>query len=128
MISRRTRPIRRTGDGGSAICRSGNSGASASATLGAAGRAGSSIGGSRARLGPAVAQPDRAVEDEPARRRVGVSAEIALALELDRRRLLGAGEPRLDDRARQYFERVRVEVIHEVAAGAGIGAGEQRVV
>src|SRR3984893_13445113 len=99
MISRRTRPIRRTGDGGSALCRWGNSGASASATLGAAGRAGSSIGGSRARLGPAVAQPDRAVEDEPARRRVGIAAEIALALKLDRCRLLCRPEPPLRPRA-----------------------------
>ena len=38
----------------------------------------------RLRLGPAVAQADGAVEDQTARPRVGVEAEIALALELDR--------------------------------------------
>src|SRR5580700_4326257 len=77
---------------------------------------------------PAVAQPDRAVEDEPPRRRIRIAAEIAEALELHRGFAVVAGKRWFEQRAGYHFQGSRVEVGHHVALGAGMGAAEQRVV
>src|SRR5260370_42657173 len=50
----------------------------------------------RLRLRPAVAQTDRAVEHQPARRRILVAVEIAEPLELHRRVLVRRGERGLE--------------------------------
>src|SRR5579862_9564646 len=65
---------------------------------------------------PSCPQPDRAVEDEPVGAGIGVEAEIALALELHGVADGGHGQRRLDP-ARQRFERMRIEIGKEIAAG-----------
>ncbi len=55
-------------------------------------------------LGPAVAQPDRPVEDEPARRRIRVAAEIPLPFELHGLVRIIRGQCRLDHRPVQHLE------------------------
>src|SRR5258708_1374164 len=82
------------------------------------------LAATRPRPGPGVAQPDRAVEDEPARRGVRVADKVALALELDWRVGIGAGETGLDHGVAQHLERMGVEIGHQIAVDAGNGAGE----
>ena len=61
-------------------------------------------------------------------RAVGIAAEISQPLELHRRRAIVLGDRRLEAAILEHFQRVRVEVGHQIAAGAGIGPAEQRVV
>mmetsp|Transcript_32865 Transcript_32865/g.103195 ORF Transcript_32865/g.103195 Transcript_32865/m.103195 type:complete len:666 (+) Transcript_32865:1087-3084(+) len=82
-------------------------------------------------LCPRVTQRHDAVEDEPARGRVGVDGEIARPLELHllARAVLRRGG--LEGALEPLVERVRVEVAQKVAvlvAGARLGRGEQAVV
>src|SRR4030088_402821 len=77
-------------------------------------------------LGPGIAQPDGAVEHEPAWRRIPVAAEIALPLELNRIVGIGAGESRLDPAVRQHFQRAWIEIGREVA-DIGVGTHEERI-
>src|SRR5262245_39807190 len=63
---------------------------------------------------PTVLQAHRAVEDEFALRRIGVDAEIALALELEGVAGLCAADAGLDHGGND-LERFGVEVIHVVA-------------
>ena len=74
--------------------------------------------------GPAVSKSECAVEDEPPRRRVGIEAEVAEALELHGLTDRQLGERRLDQGALEHDFRVRVEVGEGVAVGAWIGAGK----
>src|SRR5215203_3157052 len=79
-------------------------------------------------LGPAVFEAECAVEDEPARRRVGIRAEVAEALELHGLADGQLRECRLDKRSREDRLRVGVDVREGVAVSAGIWAGEEAVV
>src|ERR1700731_646735 len=75
----------------------------------------------RLRLGITVAQTHRAVEDEPARPRIRIEAEIALALELHRRIARRVGERGLEAGVAHHVDGIRVDVGEEIASGAGIG-------
>ena len=74
--------------------------------------------------GPAVPKSECAIEDEPPRRRVGIGAEVAEALELHGLTDRQLGERRLDQTVLEHDLRVRVEVGEGVAVGAWIGAGK----
>src|SRR5262249_52207751 len=73
-------------------------------------RAGGASSASRLRFGVAVAQSDRAIEDEPLGRAVGVATEVALPLELHGRFGFGIGERGLELALAQHLERVGIEV------------------
>src|SRR6266853_5331580 len=82
----------------------------------------------RPSLRPAVAQLHRAVEDEAVRGAVEISAEIALALELNRLSLPRSSQCGLHSAPGQGLERVRIEIGNEIAARAGVELVEKRVV
>src|SRR6202023_3017604 len=75
-----------------------------------------------------VAQPDGAVEDETAGRRVRIAAEIAQPLELHRLLAVARGERRLETAIGEDLERLRIEIGGEIATGARRRAEEERVV
>src|SRR3954471_7558101 len=77
---------------------------------------------------PAVLEAERAVEDESVRRRVGIRAEVAQSLELHGLADRQLRERRLDHAPLEHRLRVGVEVVQQVAVGAGIGACEEAVV
>src|SRR5581483_5028564 len=85
-------------------------------------------GGLRLELGPGVPEAEGAVEDEPSGRRVGIRAEVAEALELHGLTDRQFRERRLDQALLEHRLRVGAEVGVEVAASAGIGAGEETVI
>src|SRR6185503_4230066 len=80
------------------------------------------------RLCVAVAQADGAVEDWLAGRAIRIGGEIALTLELDRLAYLCLAERRLEPRIGDHFQRIRIEVGHQIAARAGISPREERVI
>ena len=82
----------------------------------------------RPELGPGVLEAERAVEDEPLRRRVGIRAEIAEALELHGLTNRQLGERRLDHGFLEHRFRVGVDVSEGVAVGVGVGAGKESVI
>src|SRR4051794_23062021 len=71
--------------------------------------------------GPGVLEAECAVEDEPPRRRVGIRAEIAEALELHGLTNRQLCERRLDQALLEHLLRVGVDVGDRVAVSAGIG-------
>src|SRR5687768_12452266 len=79
-------------------------------------------------LRPGVAQGDDAVEDGTFGGRVLVDGEVADALELELRAGGQASHRGLEARAGQDLFRLRVEVVQQVAFGAGIGPREEMVV
>src|SRR5690606_18949670 len=80
-------------------------------------------------LRPAVAQADRAVEDEPLRAAVGVDAEVPEALELHAMPGRRVGEARLDPAVLEDLERGRGQRLDRVAAVLRrILGGEEAVV
>src|ERR1700693_2128461 len=78
-------------------------------------------------LRPGIAQADRAVEHGSARLGIGVEAEVALALELDRCAGLGSCKRRLKSAFGKHFDRIRIEIGGDIAA-AGVRPCEQRIV
>ena len=67
-------------------------------------------------LCPAVFQRDRAIEDRPGRRRVGIHAEVTLPLELKARAVWRRRQRGLDLAVREDLERMRVEIRQRIAA------------
>src|SRR5438034_8447437 len=78
--------------------------------------------------GPGVLEAECAVEDEASRRRVGIRAEVAEALELHGLTERQLRERRLDQALLEHRLRVGVDVSEGVAVSAGIGAGEEAVI
>src|SRR5262245_55982757 len=76
--------------------------------------------GLRLAPGPGVLEAERAVEDAPLRRRVGVRAEVAETLELHGLADRQGRENRLDETLPEHRLRVGVEVGEEVALSTGI--------
>src|SRR6187397_2312462 len=78
--------------------------------------------------GPAVPEAERAVEDEPLRRRIRIRAEVTEALELHGLTDRQLRERRLEQASFEHRLGLGVEVGEEVAVSAGIGAGEEPVI
>src|SRR5262249_56804465 len=80
-------------------------------------------------LGPRVAQPHAAVEHQMRGRRVAlIDAEVALALELEARAAVDAGQRRLQARAPHDLERIGIQRGVPVLGLVGPGRGEEMVV